>query len=123
MVPYAYSQPDPVSTYNAFNAIPFGVPDHNGSCGTVIYPNGGGPVPVAVTGSGVVNFGTETRQVFSKVTGQYVDFPDNGTTVIFTNVTLGVQSLVPIPVTFSGQVYIDFNTNCRISAVRAYAEM
>lgn len=37
MVPYAYSQPDLVSTYNAFNAIPFGVPDHNGSCGTIMY--------------------------------------------------------------------------------------
>lgn len=48
---------------------------------------------------------------------------DNGTTVIYTNVTLGVQSLVPIPVTFSGQVYVDFNTDCRIYGVRAYAEM
>jgi hypothetical protein len=40
-----------------------------------------------VTGNDVVNFGTETRQVFSSVTGEYVDFPDNGTTVIYTNVT------------------------------------
>lgn len=51
------------------------------------FPNGGGPVPVGVTGNDVVNFGTESRQVFSSVTGEYVDFPDNGTTVIYTNVT------------------------------------
>ena len=51
------------------------------------FPNGGGPIPVGVTGNDVVNFGTATRQVFSSVTGEYVDFPDNGTTVIYTNVT------------------------------------
>lgn len=42
---------------------------------------------------------------------------------IYTNVTLGVSSIVPIPVTFSGQVYLDFNNDCRITAVRAYAEI
>ena len=51
------------------------------------FPNGGGPIPVGVTGNDVVNFGTATRQVFSSVTGEYVDFPRNGTTVIYTNVT------------------------------------
>jgi hypothetical protein len=61
--------------------------------------------------------------VFSSVTGQYKDFGSNGTTVIYTNVTLGVSSIVPVPVTFSGQVYLDFNNNCRITAVRAYAEI
>ena len=87
------------------------------------YPNGGSGVVVGVTGQGVVNFGTETRQVFSSVTGVYQDFGQNGTTVIYTNVTLGVQSDVVIPVTFSAQVYLDFNVNCRIFAVRAYAEI
>lgn len=43
--------------------------------------------------------------------------------MIYTNVTLGVSSIVPIPVTFSGQVYLDFNNDCRITAVRAYAEI
>lgn len=87
------------------------------------YPNGGTGIPVAVTGNGVVTFGTTTRQVFSKVTGNYVDFPANGTTVIYTDVTLGVRSDLPIPVTFAGQVYLDFTADCRISAVRAYAEV
>jgi hypothetical protein len=87
------------------------------------YPNGGGPVPVGVTGNGVVAFGTETRQVFSKVTGEYSDFGANGTALILTNVTLGVSSIVPVPVTFSGQVYLDFNANCRITAVRAFAQI
>lgn len=36
---------------------------------------------------------------------------------------MGVNSVVPIPVTFSGQVYLDFNPDCRITAVRAYAEV
>jgi hypothetical protein len=36
---------------------------------------------------------------------------------------VGVSSIVPIPVTFSGQVYLDFTADCRIEAVRAYAEI
>jgi hypothetical protein len=36
---------------------------------------------------------------------------------------VGVSSIVPIPVTFSGQVYLDFNTDCRITAVRAFAQV
>jgi hypothetical protein len=31
-VPYAYAQPGVVATFNAFHAIPFGVPDLNGAC-------------------------------------------------------------------------------------------
>jgi hypothetical protein len=34
-----------------------------------------------------------------------------------------VSSIVPVPVTFSGQVYLDFNANCRITAVRAFAQI
>jgi hypothetical protein len=33
-IPYAYSQPGVVAVYNAFHAIPFGVPDLNGACVT-----------------------------------------------------------------------------------------
>jgi hypothetical protein len=33
--------------------------------------------PVGFTGNDVVNFGTATRQAFSKVTGFYTDFPQN----------------------------------------------
>lgn len=80
-------------------------------------------MPVGVTGNGVVDFGTETRQIFSKVTGEYKDFGANGTAVIYTNVTFGVSSTIPVPVTFAGQVYLDFNANCRITAVRAWAEI
>ncbi|PIA88707.1 hypothetical protein CB0940_06836 [Cercospora beticola] len=122
-VPFAYAQPGVTAVREAFRDIPFGVPDLDGSCVTQIWPNGGGPITVGVTGNGVVNFGVATRQAFSSVTGQYVDFPQNGTTVIYTNVTLGVSSIVPAPVTFSGQVYLDFNTDCRITAVRAFAQV
>jgi len=31
-IPYAYAQPGVVATFNAFHAIPFGVPDLNGAC-------------------------------------------------------------------------------------------
>ncbi|KAM3424402.1 hypothetical protein BST61_g6409 [Cercospora zeina] len=122
-VPFAYAQPGVIAVREAFQDIPFGVPDLDGSCVTQIWPNGGGPITVGVTGNGVVNFGTTTRQVFSEVTGEYVDFAQNGTTVIYTNVTLGVNSVLPIPVTFSGQVYLDFNPDCRITAVRAFAQI
>ena len=43
--------------------------------------------------------------------------------VLTTFATVGVNSVVPIPVTFSGQVYLDFTADCRILAVRAYAEI
>lgn len=36
MVPYAYSQPGVTATYEAFSRIPFGVPDLNGPCVTVM---------------------------------------------------------------------------------------
>jgi hypothetical protein len=49
------------------------------------YPNGGPGVPVAITGATSYAFAVASRQVFSKVTGEYTDF-GNGTTVIATNV-------------------------------------
>lgn len=70
-----------------------------------------------------MTFGTTTRQAFFEVTGQYTDFPQNGTTLINTNVTLGVMSAISSGVTFAGQVYLDFNEACRITAVRAFAQV
>lgn len=76
------------------------------------------------------------------VTGNYIDFPANGTTDIQTNVvcisilyfpqteankkqqqTLGVRDVIPIPVTFYANVYLDFDDNCNILAVRAFAQI
>lgn len=37
--------------------------------------------------------------------------------------TLGVRNLVPVPVTFRGYVFLDYNDDCRIYAVRAYAQV
>ncbi|EME43729.1 hypothetical protein DOTSEDRAFT_34317 [Dothistroma septosporum NZE10] len=122
-VPVSYSQTGPVATEESFSQIPFGVGSLSGPCETVIYPNGGPGIIVGETGEDVVRFGTTTRQGFYSVTGKYEDFPQNGTTVIYTNVTLGVESDVDSGVTFAGQVYLDFNTACRISAVRAFAEV
>ena len=51
-------------------------------------------MPVSVTGAGVVQFGTETRMVFSHVTGAYTDFPQNLTTVINTNVVSYTKDIV-----------------------------
>lgn len=36
MVPYAYAQPGVVAVENAFKAIPFGVPNLDGPCVTVM---------------------------------------------------------------------------------------
>ncbi|KAF2485853.1 hypothetical protein BDY17DRAFT_309143 [Neohortaea acidophila] len=122
-VVYAYAQTAPGATYAAFESIPFGVGGKSGACTTVIIPDGTGcQIPVGTTGNGVVQFGTETRQAFSQVTGQYETFP-NGTSLIRTNVTLGVRNLVPVPFTFTGEVYLDFNSDCDIYAVRAYAQV
>lgn len=35
--------------------------------------------------------------------------------------TLGINSLIPIPVTFNADVYLDFNPDCRVYQVRAVA--
>lgn len=81
------------------------------------------PIPVATTGAGTYEFAVETRQVFSHLTGEFIDFPDNGTTLINTNVTLGVRNNIPIPFTFLGHVYMDYNEDCRIYQARAFAQV
>lgn len=81
------------------------------------------PIPVATTGAGTYEFAVETRQVFSHLTGEFIDFPENGTTLINTNVTLGVRNNVPIPFTFLGHVYMDYNEDCRIYQARAFAQV
>lgn len=54
------------------------------------------PVPVAVNRKSSYNFAVLTRQVFTKVTGQYVDFPANMTTDIITNVLCLPSTLSPL---------------------------
>lgn len=34
-----------------------------------------------------------------------------------------MRNLVPVPFTFTGEVYLDFNSDCDIYAVRAYAQV
>ncbi|CZR61848.1 uncharacterized protein PAC_11745 [Phialocephala subalpina] len=119
-IPAAYNLSPLGASYAAFEAIPFAP-----LCQTSIAPNGLPPVPVAIDRSTTELFAQATRQLFSEVTGCYVDFPRNGTTDIQTNVTLGVRDIIPIPVTFSANVYLDFGVdlhgNCQINAVRAFA--
>jgi hypothetical protein len=110
-----------------------------------------GPVPFSDSGSSSEAFGIETRQLFSSVTGEYTDFPNNGTALITTNVvrpstslpllssssplpllthklsltkqTLGVRSAIPVPVTFFAYVYLDYDDNCEIQTIRAIASI
>lgn len=49
------------------------------------WPNGGPGVETAVDGTTTVDFAIATRQIFTKVTGEYTDFA-NGTTIIHTDV-------------------------------------
>lgn len=37
--------------------------------------------------------------------------------------TLGVRNNVPVPFTFTGHVYMDYNSDCRIYQARAYAQV
>ncbi|KUJ07452.1 uncharacterized protein LY89DRAFT_789560 [Mollisia scopiformis] len=117
-VPYAYNLSPLGASAAAFEAIPF-----NADCQTSIAANGAPAVPVAIDGNTTVVFAVATRQLFSTVTGNYIDFPANGTTDIQTNVTLGVRGIITIPVTFFANVYLDFDDDCTITAVRAFAEV
>ena len=46
---------------------------------------------------------------------------DNGTVLLSVEIRLGARDLIPAPVTFHGYVYMDYNSDCRIYAARAYA--
>lgn len=48
--------------------------------------NGAPAVPVALTGTQTYDFAVASRQVFSHLTGEFIDFPSNGTTLINTNI-------------------------------------
>lgn len=115
-IPYAYNLTPLGAAAAAFNQVPFA-----SDCTINIFPNGGPGVPTAVDGKTTVDFAIATRQLFSEVTGEYTDVPETFSTIIHTNVTLGVRNLVPIPVTFYADVYLDYNTDCKIKAVRADA--
>lgn len=100
--------------------------------------------PILVSTSDTIScydFALTTRQVFSDVTGRYVDFPLNGTTDIIVNVVCNIQlfrdtmlilwnqtlgilhGILPIPVTFSANVYLDYNEDCTIDTARAFAQI
>ncbi|CZS96912.1 uncharacterized protein RCO7_02662 [Rhynchosporium graminicola] len=122
----AYAQTLPGATYAAFSNLPLGIGGLGGKCITTILADGLPGAPVGFTGRDVVNFGTATRQVFSKVTGFLTDFPQNNSMVINNaNITLGLRSIVKLPVTFNADVYLDYSPapDCRIQAVRAYARL
>jgi hypothetical protein len=68
-------------------------------------PNGGPAIPVAVDETTTKDFAIAARQVLSQVTGQFTDLPNNDTTIIHTNVTLGALHSVALPVTFYADVY------------------
>ncbi|KAH7346852.1 hypothetical protein BKA65DRAFT_595287 [Rhexocercosporidium sp. MPI-PUGE-AT-0058] len=65
----------------AFASVPWG-----DECIITISANGLPPIPFSYSGSSSYAFGVETRQLFSSVTGEYTDFPGNGTALINTNV-------------------------------------
>ncbi|KAH6716542.1 hypothetical protein DL95DRAFT_459602 [Leptodontidium sp. 2 PMI_412] len=100
----------------AFASVPWG-----DECIITIAANGLPPIPVSYSGSSSYAFGVETRQLFSSVTGEYTDFPANGTALINTNVTLGARSAIPIPVVFFAHVYLDYDDDCKIKTIRAVA--
>lgn len=53
---------------------------------TISAADGLPPIPVAINAFTTRTFAKLTRQVFSRVTGVYQDFPSNSTSVILTNV-------------------------------------
>lgn len=85
-------------------------------------PNGGPAIPVAIDRPTTYDFALGTRQLFSRVTGQYTDY-DNGTTIIHTNVTLGALHSVAVPVTFYADVYLFYNDECLQEKIQAFAQI
>ncbi|KAE8445868.1 hypothetical protein EG329_012791 [Mollisiaceae sp. DMI_Dod_QoI] len=108
----------PAASDVAFTQLPFAE-----NCQISIAADGLPAVPVAVDRTTAVAFTIYSRDLFSSVTGEYLDFPANGTTVITTNVTLGVLGIITVPVTYSAHVYLDYNTDCEIVNVRAFAQI
>ncbi|KAF2208411.1 hypothetical protein CERZMDRAFT_101478 [Cercospora zeae-maydis SCOH1-5] len=107
-----------------FMAVPWGSPDRAGTCLTTIIPNGlGCAIPVATTGAGTYQFAVETRQVFNNLTVTEVLPFDNGTVLLSVEIMVGAREFVPLPVTFHGYVYMDYNDDCRIYSARAYADV
>ncbi|USW46710.1 hypothetical protein Slin15195_G000290 [Septoria linicola] len=107
-----------------FKLVPWGAPDSAGTCLTTIIPNGlGCAIPVATTGAGTYQFAVETRQVFNNLTVTEARPFDNGTVLLSVEIRLGAREFIPAPATFHGYVYMDYSTECRIYAARAYADV
>ncbi|CZT25460.1 uncharacterized protein RCC_11192 [Ramularia collo-cygni] len=116
---FAYNRVQPGESAAAFQRLPL-----RDDCKVTILANGLPGVPVAIDRTTTVDFATASREAFSRVTGIYKDFPENGTTVINTNVTLGVLHAVALPVTFNADVYLDYDVSqCLMTAIRAYARV
>lgn len=94
---YAYNLDDPGASATAFKDVPWGAPNAGGACLTTIIPDGSCPIPVALTGAGTYDFAISSRQVFSNLTGEFIDFPANGTVLINTEVVSCSSSLLKEP--------------------------
>ncbi|CAK4034889.1 Hypothetical predicted protein [Lecanosticta acicola] len=118
---FAYNLVGPGQSAEAFQRLPL-----RDDCNTFINPNGGPAVPVAIDRTTTYDFALATRQVFSRVTGEYTSFYNgtadtSGTEIIHTNVTLGAGHLVAIPVTFYADVYLSYDEDCLIYKIQAFA--
>lgn len=80
-IPDAYNNKALGGSAAGFAAVPFA-----SDCTVQIYANGLPGVLVAVDDTTTRAVALSTRQAFSEVTGEYIDFPNNGTTDIMTNV-------------------------------------
>ncbi|KAK4613601.1 hypothetical protein CLAFUW4_09584 [Fulvia fulva] len=123
-VAIAYNAEGFGASAEAFKLVPWGSPDSAGTCLTTIIPNGlGCAIPVATTGAGTYQFAVETRQVFNQLNVTEIVPFNNGTVLLSVEIHIGAREFVPIPVTFHGYVYMDYNTDCRIYSARAYADV
>ncbi|GIZ47890.1 hypothetical protein CKM354_001096900 [Cercospora kikuchii] len=123
-VAIAYNAQGLGNSAREFEKVPWGSPNRAGTCLTTIIPNGlGCAIPVATTGAGTYQFAVETRQVFNQLNVTEIVPFSNGTTLLSVEIRIGAREFVPIPVTFHGYVYMDYNDDCRIYSARAYADV
>lgn len=118
---FAYNLIQPGESAEAFQRLPL-----RDDCNTFINPNGGPAVPVAIDRTTTYDFALATRQVFSRVTGQYTSLYNgtadtSGTEIIHTNVTLGALHAVALPVTFYADVFLSYDDSCLIYKIQAFA--
>lgn len=77
-------------------------------------------IPTAIDRTTFVDFAVAITQVLSGATASYTDF-NNGTTLLQTNITLGLLQSITVPVTLYADAYLTYDVStCLMNDITAY---